>query len=144
MAMGESNTVVSAYTMYRHLQQYCCHPSTGLYASNLPGVMQHKVATDLYKYVFNSLLNNKILDRSKLKGFADHKLILAQMMRFIFNRRENIVGKGENAGIQHFLLFPQCFHKVSSFELVKTWHFFGKRIKRQLEDRELSLQWILS
>ena len=24
--MGESNTVVSAYTMYRHLQQYCSHP----------------------------------------------------------------------------------------------------------------------
>ena len=22
---------------------------------------------------------------------------------------ENIVGKGENAGIQHFLLYPQCF-----------------------------------
>ena len=31
-----------------------------------------------------------------------------------FNDREeegflNIVGKGENAGYQHFLLFPQCF-----------------------------------
>ena len=25
--MGESNTVVSAYTMYRHLQQSCSHPS---------------------------------------------------------------------------------------------------------------------
>ena len=24
---------------------------------------------------------------------------------------ENIVGKGENAGYQHFLLFPQCFQK---------------------------------
>ena len=24
--MGESNTVVSAYTTYRHLQQYCSHP----------------------------------------------------------------------------------------------------------------------
>ena len=24
-------------------------------------------------------------------------------------RSENIVGKGENAGDQHFLLFPQCF-----------------------------------
>ena len=24
--MGESNTVVSAYTMYRHLQQYYSHP----------------------------------------------------------------------------------------------------------------------
>ena len=25
------------------------------------------------------------------------------------NTFENIVGKGENAGYQHFLLFPQCF-----------------------------------
>ena len=25
--MGESNTVVRAYTLYRHLQQYCSHPS---------------------------------------------------------------------------------------------------------------------
>ena len=29
--------------------------------------------------------------------------------RFVFHRVENIVGKGENAGYQHFLLFPQCF-----------------------------------
>ena len=26
-------------------------------------------------------------------------------------RVENTVGKGENAGNQHFLLFPQCFPK---------------------------------
>ena len=25
--MGESNTVVGAYTIYRHLQQYCLDPS---------------------------------------------------------------------------------------------------------------------
>ena len=25
--MGESNTVVSAYTLYSHLQHYCSHPS---------------------------------------------------------------------------------------------------------------------
>ena len=25
---------------------------------------------------------------------------------------ENIAGKGENAGYQHFLLFPQCFQKA--------------------------------
>ena len=32
---------------------------------------------------------------------------------------ENIVGKGKNAGNQHFLLFPQCFQQPSSmnFEL---------------------------
>ena len=27
ISMGESNSVVSAYTMYRHLQQYCSHRS---------------------------------------------------------------------------------------------------------------------
>ena len=27
ISMGESNTVVNAYTLYRHLQQYCSHPS---------------------------------------------------------------------------------------------------------------------
>ena len=35
------------------------------------------------------------------------------MMIFIFDRVENIVGKGENAGYQHFLLFPQCFQTNS-------------------------------
>ena len=35
------------------------------------------------------------------------------MIIFVFNRVENIVGKGENAGDQHFLLFPQCFEKAS-------------------------------
>ena len=31
----------------------------------------------------------------------------------VFDRIENSVGKGENAGYQHFLLFPQCFEKDS-------------------------------
>ena len=29
--MGESNTVVNAYTLYRYLQQYCSHPSNYTY-----------------------------------------------------------------------------------------------------------------
>ena len=33
------------------------------------------------------------------------------MMISVFDRVENIVGEGENAGYQHFLLFPQCFQK---------------------------------
>ena len=32
---------------------------------------------------------------------------------------ENIVGKGENAGYQHFLLFPQYFPKASHSGLLK-------------------------
>ena len=38
---------------------------------------------------------------------------------------ENIVGKGENAGDQHFLLFPQYFQKVSfsrSFNVGILWY----------------------
>ena len=48
----------------------------------------------------------KILALSKLKGFAADKLIATQNIRFIFHLLENIVGKGENAGYQHFLLPP--------------------------------------
>ena len=33
-------------------------------------------------------------------------------MIFVFDTLENIVGKGENAGYQHFLLVPQCFQRV--------------------------------
>ena len=36
------------------------------------------------------------------------------MMISLFERVENTVEKGENAGYQHFLLFPQCFTKPSS------------------------------
>ena len=35
------------------------------------------------------------------------------MIISVFDRGENIVGKGENAGDQHFLLFPQCSEKAS-------------------------------
>ena len=31
LLMGESNTIVSAYTVYRHLQQYCSHPSLRIF-----------------------------------------------------------------------------------------------------------------
>ena len=34
-------------------------------------------------------------------------------------RVENIVGEGENAGYQHFLLFPQCFQELSFPEVLK-------------------------
>ena len=36
------------------------------------------------------------------------------MIISVFDRAENIVGKGENAGYQHFLLVPQCFKRLLS------------------------------
>ena len=67
----------------------------------------------------NSLPNDKFLDCSKLRVFADDKLNLAKKLKFGFGRVENIVGKGENAGYQHFLLFPQCFQNTSILESLK-------------------------
>ena len=40
------------------------------------------------------------------------------MVQFFFDSVENIVGKGENAGYQHFLFF-QSFQKILCWELLK-------------------------
>ena len=40
-------------------------------------------------------------------------------MIYVFDRVENIVGKGENAGYQHFLLFSHCFKKASFPDMSK-------------------------
>ena len=69
----------------------------------------------------------------------------SEMMGFKKKRKEikneNIVGKGKNAGNQHFLLFPQCFlpfpKQISIFHFVvcKCFQFgpvkvlFGKGLK---------------
>ena len=67
----------------------------------------------LQKISPNSLPNDKLLDWSKLKAFANDKFKVAEIMIYIFDTVENIVGKGENAGYKHFPLFPQCFQKAS-------------------------------
>ena len=64
-------------------------------------------------FCFNSLPHDKILDWSKFKAFADDKLNATKKLKFVLVRVENIVGKGEDAGYQHLLLFPQCFPKPS-------------------------------
>ena len=58
---------------------------------------------------FDSLPNDKPLDWSKLEAFADNKIKVLTIMIFVFDSVENIVGKGENAGYQHFL---HCFQRA--------------------------------
>ena len=57
---------------------------------------------------FNPLPDDKILGLSKFKAVADNKLNVTQNVKVVFHRIEN-VGKEENAGYQHFFLFPQSF-----------------------------------
>ena len=63
--------------------------------------------------ILNPLQNDKIINMTNLKAFADDKLDVATMNISLFDRVENTVGKGKNAGYQHFLLFPYCFPKPS-------------------------------
>ena len=42
------------------------------------------------------------------------------MMISLFDRVENTVGKGENTGYQHFLLFLKCFPKPFLFRVIKS------------------------
>ena len=53
------------------------------------------------------------MDYSKFEAFVDDKIIVTEKFKFVLGRMENIVGKGENAGYQHFLLSPQFFPKLS-------------------------------
>ena len=55
----------------------------------------------------------KFLEWSKLKAFKDDKINVIKKSKFALRQVENIAGKEENAGYQHFLLFPQCFQKPS-------------------------------
>ena len=59
----------------------------------------------------NSLPNDKPLDWSEFKALADNKINVTQNLKSVLGEVENILGKGESAGYQHFLLYPKCFQK---------------------------------
>ena len=62
----------------------------------------------------------KFLGFIKLKAFVDDKLNTANMNISGLDRVESAMEKGENAGYQHFLLFPQCFPKDLFFRFMKS------------------------
>ena len=47
-----------------------------------------------------------------MKAFADNKCVSNEEIYMIFDAVKNTVGKGENAGYQHFLLFLLCFQML--------------------------------
>ena len=62
----------------------------------------------------NSLPNNKILDKSKLKAFADNNIISAKMMIFVSDRVENIVGKEKMLVTSIFSYSHNVFKRILS------------------------------
>ena len=65
-----------------------------------------QIATTTRAKFLNSLPNDNLVDLFKLKAFADDKINVSEQLKLLLGRVENIVGKGGNAGYQHFLLFP--------------------------------------
>ena len=82
--------------------------------------------------MFNST-RRQILDSSKLKDFAEDNFKFDENNRKLFRPVENIVGKGEIARYEQFLLFPQCFQKVyfpMASKGVIVWEWVKFHIKR--------------
>ena len=65
-----------------------------------------------WKRLINPLPDDNILDWSKLKAFADDKLNVTKMIISVFDRVENIVGKGEIACTSNFSFSHNVFKRL--------------------------------
>ena len=54
----------------------------------------------------NSLPNDKILARSKMKALADDKINVTRILKLVFGMVENIVGKRRKCWLPAFSPFP--------------------------------------
>ena len=63
---------------------------------------------------FNPIPHDEILDQTKLKAFADDKLNVTKMIISVFDRVENIVGKGEIACTSNFSFSHNVFKRLLS------------------------------
>ena len=63
-------------------------------------------------YTVNPFPHDKILDQTKLKAFADDKLDITKMIISVFDRVENIVGKGKISCTSNFFFSHNFFKRL--------------------------------
>ena len=83
-----------------------------LSTANAFNLTQSKTLSCGKELMVNSLPDDKILDWSKLKEFADNNFKFHENGRNFFKWVENNAVKGEIVHNKQFLLFPQCFQKT--------------------------------
>ena len=90
------------------------HPKIGYHVS-FKGINKHIIwcRNTLYLH-FNSFPHDKCFDQNKLKAFADDKLNITKMKISVFDRVENIVGKGEIASTSNFSFSHNVFKGLLS------------------------------
>ena len=76
--------------------------------------------------LLNIFPHDKFSEWSKLKVFAHDKINVIEKVRFVLGRIENIVEKGENAGLPAFSPFPTMFSRAFFFKVVKSRDCFRK------------------
>ena len=64
--------------------------------------------------IINPFLHDTVIDQTKLKAFADNKLNVTKMIISVFDRVENIVGKGEIACTSNFSFSHNVFKRLLS------------------------------
>ena len=72
------------------------------------------------KHVLSSLPNDKYLDWSKLKAFADDKSNVAEKLKFVLGKVEKHCGKRRKCWLPAFSPFPTMFSKEFYFRVVKS------------------------
>ena len=88
-----------------------------------------------------------MIDWPNFIAFADDNFNMAKVAKLVSNRVENIARKGENAGDQHFLLFPQCFQKFTfsvSLKVGIVWDRINKMTNFGLSQIEVNSQTTIS
>ena len=70
--------------------------------------------------LLNSLSNGKILDGSRLKAFSDDKVKVLKKVIFVFDRLENILGKGKKCWLLAFSPFLSMFSKGFLVRVLKS------------------------
>ena len=74
----------------------------------------------IFFYLINPLPDMPILGSSSSVANKGMMSKIGQMGIELSDSVENIVGKGEIARYKQFLLFPQCFHKLSVVDASKS------------------------
>ena len=68
----------------------------------------------------NSLPNEKILDLSKLKAFADNKLNVSGKLEFVFGKGRKHCGERRKCWSPAFFPFPTMFSKDFLYRVIKS------------------------
>ena len=69
---------------------------------------------------FNSLPNDKILDWSKVKAFADDKRNVIEKLKFVFGKGRKHCGKRRKCWLPAFSPFPTMFSKGFLYRVVRS------------------------